>query len=234
MPALRQARTQGSIRMNHSTSTGQRAHRLEAQITKAVQAKYWLHLPADYRVEAGSWPTILFLHGAGERGDDLERVKTHGLAKRCACDPGFPFIVISPLCPAGLVWDTDVLVALLDDVASRCAVDPDRVYVTGLSMGGYGTWALAVAHPERFAAIAPICGWGNRLLAYRLRNMPIWVFHGARDPVVPLRESEDMVATLREQGSDVRFTVYPDAEHDAWTRTYANPALYDWFLQHRR
>ena len=144
--------------------------------------------------------------------------------------------MVSPQCPSPRVgWDTEILNGLLDDVIAHYSVDQDRVYLTGLSMGGYGTWALASDAPQRFAAIAPICGGGNpRRMARRLSKMPIWVFHGGKDPTVPIKEAQDMVDALKAIGSDVKFTVYPDAGHDSWTATYDNPDLYAWFLEHKR
>jgi predicted peptidase len=177
---------------------------------------------------------MVFLHGAGERGSDLEKVKTHGPPKLVAQGKVFPFILVSPQCPEGQWWDTDMLDALLDTVLAKYRVDPDRVYLTGLSMGGFATWAWAAAHPERFAAIAPICGGGDPFLAWRLKSLPVWAFHGAKDPVVPVKMTTDMVDALKAAGGDVRVTIYPDAGHDAWTDTYNNQELYDWFLQHHR
>jgi predicted peptidase len=113
-------------------------------------------------------------------------------------------------------------------------VDVDRIYVTGLSMGGFGTWSLALAYPNRFAAILPICGGGEPILAHRISHLPAWVFHGAGDTVVPLRRSEEMVRALREADGNVRFTVYPDTDHDAWTPTYENPEVFQWLLEQRR
>ena len=132
-------------------------------------------------------------------------------------------------------WQVETLNTLLDDVIQKYSVDEDRVYLTGLSMGGFGAWTLATANPERFAAIAPICGGGDPFRASRrLRSMPIWVFHGAKDPTVPIKMSEDMVDALKKAGADVKFTVYPDAGHDSWTATYDNPELFTWFLEHTR
>ena len=106
--------------------------------------------------------------------------------------------------------------------------------LTGLSMGGYGTWALASKYPDRFAAIAPICGGGKRFMAYRLKDTPVWAFHGAKDRVVPLEESEEMVNAINARGGSAKLTVYPDAGHDSWTESYDNSELYDWLLEHRR
>lgn len=212
-------------------------------LTHEAHARYLLFLPRDCQPRASkSWPLIFFLHGAGERGDNLAKVANHGPPKLVKKQPDFPFIVASPQCPAGESWTRATLLALLDQLLDAYPVDPSRVYLTGLSMGGYAAWDLASACPERFAAVAPICGGGDILpilLAESrrlrtLRALPVWAFHGARDNIVPLHESERMVKALRDIGNPARLTVYPDAEHDAWTDTYNNPALLDWFLSHRR
>jgi predicted peptidase len=192
-----------------------------------------LFLPAGYAESDKKWPLMLFLHGAGETGDELAKVKIHGPPKIVESKPDFPFILVSPQSPSR-GWNADALKALLDTVMSENRVDADRVYVTGLSMGGYGAWALAAAHPEMFAAIAPICGGGNPKDADRLKPLPIWVFHGAKDRTVPLERSEEMVAALKAAGNDAKFTVYPEAGHDSWTETYDNPELYTWLLSHKR
>jgi predicted peptidase len=220
-----------------TTPAGQQeAQAFEKKITITVGGRYLLYLPKDYGKESGKkWPLVLFLHGAGERGDDLAKVKVHGPPKLAAAGKDFPFILVSPQCPEDAVWETQLLNALLDTVMEKYAVDADRVYCTGLSMGGFGTWALAAAFPERFAAIAPICGGGNPKHAERLKSLPIWAFHGAKDAIVPLRFSEEMVNALKAVGNtQVRLTVYPNAEHDSWTETYNNPAFYEWLLQQKR
>jgi len=216
---------------------GQHPRSFRGQITKAVALEYLLFLPQDYgRDPEKKWPLMLFLHGAGERGDSLGLVKKHGPPKIVGQQPDFPFIVVSPQCPAGLWWPEklDDLSALLDEVEARYAVDSRRIYLTGLSMGGYGTWSLAQDQPERFAAIVPICGGGSRALARRLKDLPVWVFHGAQDKTVPLEESEKMVAALKRAGGSPRLTIYPDAGHDSWTETYDNPELYEWLLSQIR
>ena len=217
-------------------SAGQHSQVFEKTITKTLRCKYLLFLPEGYGQKHEPWPLILFLHGAGERGDDLKLVKKHGPPKIVENKMDFPFIVVSPQCPAASWWtdEIEVLTSLLDDVITRYQVDATRIYLTGLSMGGYGTWALAAAQPERFAAIAPICGGGKRFMADRLKNVPVWAFHGAKDKVVPLRESEGMVNAVNARGGSAKLTVYPEAQHDSWTVTYNNPELYDWFLAHRK
>lgn len=210
--------------------------KLNQQITKTVQCDYLLYLPPGYGEKEQKWPLIMFLHGAGERGDNLELVKKHGPPKLIEQGKDFPFIIVSPQCPRGIWWPEklDTLVALLDEIESKYAVDADRVYLTGLSMGGFGTWSLACRHPQRFAAVAPICGGGQWFLANRLKNVPVWAFHGARDRVVPLDQSKSMVEAVKRAGGDAKLTVYPEAQHDSWTATYDNPKLYEWFLSHRR
>jgi len=227
----------GKIEMeSHSVlPSGQQAQVFEKTVTKTLSCDYLLFLPEGYGQKKQSWPMILFLHGAGERGDDLRLVKKHGPPKIVEKQRDFPFIVVSPQCPAGDWWTdkVEVLINLLDDIVSRYDVDTDRIYLTGLSMGGYGTWALAAAHPDRFAAIAPICGGGKGIMARRLNNVPVWAFHGAKDRVVPVKESEGLVDAIKARGGDAKLTIYPDAGHDSWTVTYNNQELYDWFLGHR-
>lgn len=223
-------------KMSSVTPGGQRSQTFKKTVTQTLSCKYLLFLPEGYGKNRQRWPLIMFLHGAGERGSDLKKVKKHGPPKIVENRKDFPFIVVSPQCPTGDWWTekVEVLINLLDDIVARYKVDKKRVYLTGLSMGGYGTWSLASAYPERFAAIAPICGGGSRIMALRLKNIPVWVFHGAKDRVVPLKESEEMVNAIRKRGGNVKLTIYPDAGHDSWTQTYNNQKLYDWFLEHRK
>lgn len=198
-----------------------------------VKMDYLLYLPQDYEQQE-SWPLLLFLHGAGERGEDLERVKRHGPPKLVAAGKQFPFIVVSPQCPPDRWWQPFELMALLDAVQAQHKVDADRIYVTGLSMGGFGTWQLAAYAPQRFAAIAPICGGGERYWAPQLAALPAWVFHGAKDLGVPVERSQQMVDALQAVGGAPRLTIYPEAGHDAWTETYDNPEFYEWLLEQKR
>lgn len=215
----------------------QRARRFEGQITKSVELDYLLYLPDGCDANDGvKWPLILFLHGAGERGTDINLVKKHGVAKIVEDKRDFPFIVVSPQCSDSTYWDeeTDSLIGLIEEIQGKYPIDEKRIYLTGLSMGGYGTWALAIHRPDLFAAAAPICGGGRKSLVHRMKDVPTWAFHGEQDDVVPISESQDMVEALRTAGGDVRFTVYPDADHDSWTKTYENPELYTWLLSHRK
>ncbi len=199
---------------------------------------YLLFLPKDYGTDRRKWPVMLFLHGSGERGDDLKLVKVHGPPKLVDDRPDFPFIVVSPQCPKERSWNGVVqqhfLAELLDSVLTRFAADRERVVVTGLSMGGFGSWSLTALHPGRFAAAVPICGGGNPDNADKLKTVPFWVFHGAKDKGVPLKLSEEMVSAVQKAGGQAKLTVYPDAEHDSWTETYKNEAVYEWLLAQRQ
>jgi len=212
----------------------QQPKHFEKEITVQVKLDYLLYLPPGYDKEPKSWPLVLFLHGAGESGQDLNKVKVHGPPKLVEHGKEFPFIVVSPQAPR-MGWDVQTLNALLDDVVASHKVDKDRIYVTGLSMGGFGTWALAAAYPDRFAALVPICGGGNTADAMKLKNIPTWVFHGAKDNVVPPARSQAMVKALEAAGAEhVKFTLYPNANHDSWTETYNNAEMWDWLLQQKR
>lgn len=206
-------------------------------IEQTDRLAYLLFLPEDYGKHPGkTWPLMLFLHGIGERGDDLDLVKTHGIAKIVEEQPDFPFIAISPQCPEDTMWwwHLHTLKAIVEQVMAEYAVDEQRIYLTGLSMGGFGTWSLAMGYPDLFAAIAPICGGGMPDLVALIKDVPVWAFHGAEDPAVRLQAGQRMVDALQAVGGHVRFTVYPGVGHDSWTQTYENPELYEWFLQHKR
>lgn len=180
------------------------------------------------------YPLLLFLHGSGERGGDLEHVGDHGLPLILPRLPE-PTLVLAPQCPEDMRWTDHLqhLEAILEETIAQYAVDPTRVYLTGLSMGGQGAWYLAAHTPERFAAVVPICGRSNPDAAARLKHLPIWVFHGDSDDVIALSESEIMVDALHETGSDAKLTVYPGVGHDSWSLAYSTPELYDWLFAQR-
>ncbi len=210
----------------------------EGEITITETLRFLSYVPDPTKVEDtrnadGKWPLMIFLHGSGERGSDLELVKKHGPPKIVETKP-LPFVVISPQCPAGRRWRAEHLEALLEDVIKRYPVDPKRVYLTGLSMGGFGTFDFAASNAKSLAAMVPICGGGDPARVERFKDVPCWVFHGARDEAVPLSQSVNMVEALKKAGGSPKFTIYPEAEHDCWTETYNNPELYKWLLQQKR
>jgi predicted peptidase len=221
-------------------------HLTAQHFTGSIHADYLVFLPKGYDAAGTNrWPMILFLHGIGESGTNIWKTTVHGPAKYIEKNPDFPFIVVSPQCPVGQKWSDPVLLGILDEAIAKYSVDEQRVYLTGLSMGGAGTWSLATTYPERFAAVAPICGsdgimgiivsGADRKKAAALKRLPIWAFVNEGDPVVPREESQHMVDALNKFGNkEVKLTVYPQASHDSWTETYDNPELYKWFLDHER
>jgi predicted peptidase len=244
LTALMLAVITGAMTTTKAQDNVQAVKTFTTRLSKDVGLNYLLFLPEGCKVGGEKrWPLMLFLHGAGERGTSIWKVAVHGPPKIVPKKADFPFILVSPQCPDGACWADDAVLALLDDCIARLPVDTHRVYLTGLSMGGFGTWSLGTRYPERFAAIAPICGGGDTiplLLASpdkrkTLQSLGVWAFHGAKDGTVPLAESERMVSALKRAGcKEVELTVYPEANHDSWTATYDNPALYEWFLKHRR
>lgn len=216
--------------------TGQHVREYQ-DANSSIGHHYLFYLPKDYGADDRKWPVIIYLHGASVRGNNLDRVKRYGLPWLVENRKDFPFIVISPQCPAGTRWvdlNTDCIMKILDEICAEYSVDPDRIYVTGVSMGGHGAWYLAHRYPDRFAAVAPLCGRVDTTWAESVRNIPAWVFHGERDRVCPKRYSDSMVKVLEDLGAPVKYTVYRGAGHDIVTRTYKNEELYDWFLQQRR
>lgn len=202
--------------------------------TGNLRNDYYAHLPAAYESDTKKkWPLILFLHGSGERGYDIEDLMNNGLPRNVDVQPNFSAIVIAPQCSPDEWWSPPELNDFLDRVEAKYRVDASRVYLTGLSMGGYGAWSLAVDSPGRFAAVVPICGGGDPEDVERIKNVPIWVFHGGKDPTVPIQRSQEMVDALKKIGGNVKFTVFPEAGHDSWTEAYAMPELYDWLLKQR-
>jgi predicted peptidase len=233
-----------TVQEKTSIPSMQTSQRFQKKLTRTAQLDYLLFLPKGYRKSGTNpWPLMLFLHGAGERGTNVDKVAMHGPPKIVKTKKDFPFVLVSPQCPDDRTWRDDELLALLDEMIAKHNIDTNRVYVTGLSMGGYGSWSLGTKYPERFAAIVPICGGGEQipvLLASKekkaaMKGMGIWAFHGGKDLLVPVEESQRMTNLLMRAGcKDVKVTVYPDLEHDSWTRAYSEPEIWNWFLAHSR
>jgi predicted peptidase len=209
---------------------------LQQEIYNASSLNYLLFMPRDTRGQIlGKYPLLISLHGIGESGSYLPKLKNDGLPKILDGNNSFPFVVVSPQCPSTTEWYYDrtdtLLLRLLNDVIVRYPVDTNRIYLTGYSMGGIGTLDLAIRYPQRFAAILPIAfrieaGWD----LCRIASLPMWAFHGEGDDVIPLSKAQEVIASVKSCGGNPTFTSYPNVGHDSWTRTYGNPAIYDWLL----
>lgn len=229
----------GGCMLAHSTRAPVQAEaEFRGRVTRDVSARYLVYTPMGYTKDRREkWPLLLFLHGAGERGDSLKRILVNGPPKLVQTDAHFPFVVVSPQARADSIWSNLALDALIDDVVRRYAIDPDRIYLTGLSMGGYGVWQMAMEFPRRFAAIVPVSAGGVPSGACALKHMSIWAFHGAKDDIVPLDRAQQIIDRIRTcpgKTGDVRLTVYPEATHDAWTRAYSESGMFMWLLEQRR
>lgn len=225
-----------SLFTSHEAQAQQTAQTFKQTVDgKERSLGYLLYLPKGYDAKADKkWPVMLFLHGSGERGDDISKVKVHGPPKIVEAGKDIPFIIISPQCPKGVWWNADQLAALIDQILKDHKGDADRVYCTGLSMGGFGTWDLCSKYPDKFAAAVPICGGGNAASVKAMKPIPTWVFHGDKDTAVNISKSKEMVEALKAAGGNVEFTIYPGVGHDSWTKTYDNADLYTWLLKHTR
>ena len=200
-----------------------------------ITVNYLLYLPQDYVKDTSRlWPVLIFLHGSGEAGNDLQKVKVHGPPKLIEQGKQFPFIVVSPQARENEGWEPQVIIRLIKGIQSKYKVDNEKIYLTGLSMGGFGTWNIASKFPSMFAAIAPVCGGGDTTGVMKLKHVPVWCFHGAKDNIVDPEQSYRMVRALKKYNPDVKLTIYPDANHDSWSQTYDNDSLYTWMLQQKK
>ena len=203
--------------------------------TVPVELDYLLTLPPGYDGESeASYPLVVFLHGLGESGDDLEVVKKHGPPKLVEAGERFGFVLVAPQTKVGRWWQPVEVLALIDEIERTHRIDPDRIYLTGLSMGGFGTWATAGLAPDRFAAAVPICGGGSGVVSRYIGDLPVWAFHGDADQVVPVFYSQRLVREINERGGNAQLTVYPGIGHDSWTQTYDDPKMWDWLLKQNR
>lgn len=212
------------------------ANRFTTTVALRVDLPYLLHRPRDHAARE-DWPLVLFLHGSGERGDDLSLVAREGLPRRLADGLDFPAVVLAPQCPQGHVWAQhfDAVMALLARVSEAERVDPDRVVVTGLSLGGASACHLVSTHPERFAALAPMCGpWSWYYVTPAMARLPLWAFHGDTDAVVSVEDSRRLVARVRELGGVARLSEYPSVGHDVWRPAFDDPELLTWLVTQRR
>lgn len=225
----------------------------EWKAPNGITVKYRWSAPE--KIEAGkTYPLVLFLHGAGERGDDNAAQLKHGVLPilEGAVKLGDPCFMIAPQCPADRWWSPinretmrlsaadkpndllEAVLALVDDTMKTQPVDAKRFYVTGISMGGYATWDLLGRAAGKIAAAIPICGGGDPVLADRCKNTPIWAFHGEADTTVPARSTREMIAALEKAGGAPKATFYPEVSHDSWTRTYADPEVIRWLFSQKQ
>lgn len=196
---------------------------------------YLLFFPKnESRKNENGYPLILFLHGMGERGCNVANVARIGLPsllKKTAVAQEFPFFVVSPQCPDGKCWSAKQLSLFLDKIVEKYPVDKSRIYLTGLSMGGFGTWSLLAERPNTFAAAIPICGGCDPKNAPKLVNTPIWAFHGDCDQIVPAAMTKKITEAIRQAGGEkVKQTLLIQVQHNAWDYVYCNPEIYDWLL----
>ena len=205
----------------------------DTSVVKLVHVHYLIDLPPAYSAKEGPWPLVLFLHGAGERGSDVTLLRSQGLPKLSGSG-SLPFVLVAPQAPVGAVWSADALAALLDHLEGTLRIDRSREYLTGLSLGAFGAFELAMTMPDRFAAVLAISGGANPVEICRLRDVPVWIVHGQEDDVIPVSWSTALAQRLEACGGHVRLTIYPGVGHDAWSRTYADTSVMNWMLAQRR
>ena len=203
---------------------------MEFEISRYECIEFMMRYPNGYQ-KGPRYPVIISLHGAGTRGQRVEQLREQCCYRLTDHMEDFSAIMITPLCPANTWFDVfETLKGFVTSVIRSDYCDPARLYLMGGSMGGYTAWQLAMSMPEAFAALVPICGGGMYWNASRLKDVPVWAFHGAKDPTVLCRESEIMVEKVNKHGGNAKLTVYPENGHDAWTDTYSNPEVYAWML----
>jgi predicted peptidase len=202
-----------------------------AQVGLPHALDYLAYLPSSYEKDtAKKWPLVIFLHGSGERGTPLNLVRKNGLPFELDRRGDTRYVMIAPQCPANERWNVQVLDALLTDLLKTYRIDEKRVVITGLSLGGYGSWAWSCEHPERFAGVIPVCGGIDPEKTVTLKGMPIWAFHGDKDKNVPLERGQLAAEAAKKNGADVKFTIYPGVAHNSWEKAYAEPELEAWIL----
>lgn len=204
--------------------------KIETKMVTQKELSYALHIPSNTKEKK---PLILFLHGSGEKGNDIEKVKVHGPFKYLKTHD-LDAYVLAPQCPENEYWDSEVLYRLILKIQKEYNIDSNRIYLTGLSMGGWGAWNLAFEHPETFAALVPIAGFVDRVPMIencKITTIPIRIFHGLLDDVVDVNYSITIYKKLKACNADIKLTVFDDANHDSWTRVYDNKEIYDWMFQ---
>ena len=207
---------------------------MKYEVLKFEGMEYVIRFPQNY-IPGEKRPVILFLHGAGSRTADINVLIGNPFHTITDRHEDFPFITVAPHCVGDNTWFDlfETLKRFVHSIAVSEFTDSERVYCMGTSMGGYGTWQLAMSMPEYFAAIVPICGGGMYWNSHRLANVPVWAFHGKKDTVVCPEESEKLIERINLCGGSAKLTLYPERDHDAWTDTYSNPKVFAWLLEHK-
>lgn len=214
--------------------TGESYQEETKDINPTAYQQYLLYLPSNcYKEKTTEWPLIVYLHGYSEC-NNLELMMNDSLPKIMGTTKELSFIVVCPHLSSIRSWKADEVKDFVIYISNKFRVDKKRIYLTGISWGGSGTWATICAYPDFFAAAAPVCGMSKRKDARQLINLPVWVFHGANDMTIPASISVEMVDALKSCGANVRFTLYPGLGHECWNQTYSNPELYKWFLEQSR
>jgi len=204
--------------------------KFKAEIIQKQEIGYALHIPVNTKEKK---PLIIFLHGSGERGNDIEKVKVHGPFKYLKSHELDSYI-LAPQCPENEYWNEEVLYRLILKIQKENNIDANRIYLTGLSMGAWGAWNLAFAHPEIFAALVPIAGFVDRVPMIedcKIKAIPTRIFHGLLDNVVNVEYSIEIYKKLKSCGADVQLTIFDDAGHDSWSKVYDNQEIYDWMFK---
>lgn len=213
------------------------AQELKAEFKKEIKKEKQISYILDYPENAkGKVPLMVFLHGSGERGNDLEKVKAHSpftyknLIKE-------PVAILAPQCPENVWWDTEAVYFLIKDIQQKYKIDESRIILTGLSMGGWGSLKLAMEHPEVFSSVVAVCPPVDRLMKVRAeqyRDLPMKLFHGGNDDIVSPMNSIEIYQAIKQVNKNIELTIFPDDNHNSWDSTYSDPALYEWMLAQRK
>lgn len=214
----------------------QKAYFYQDTVDTEKSFKYLVSTPENFDREKERLPLIVFLHGAGERGDDVDLVKVHGVPRFFDKESPVRAVTLSPQCKNDMVWNSQVYAVkrLIDKVADEYNVDKDRISITGISMGGFGTWEMGVTFPGYFSALAPICGGGMSWRAPCIGKTPVWAFHGDMDDCVEPMYSEVMVNSINRAGGNAKLTIYKGVYHDAWVNAYEKEDLFNWLIEQKR
>lgn len=213
------------------------AQEIKAELKKEIKKEQKISYILDYPENAkGKVPLMVFLHGSGERGDDLELVKAHSPFTYKNLFPE-PVAILAPQCPKDVWWDTEAVYYLIKEIQQKYQIDDSRIILTGLSMGGWGTLKLAMEHPELFSAVVPVCAPVDRLMKVRAsqyKDLPMKIFHGGNDDIVSPMNSIEIYQEIKKVNKNVELTIFPDDNHNSWDSTYSNPKLYEWMLAQKK